>query len=105
MNLKLILAISLLFILFLSFGCTKPSDREQAKKACIKLCLAEKMQHRDLSYGPCLSNHIRPGWVCDVAHYPRQPVDNNPQNQCPAYGKTAAHFVEVTPDCKFIRAQ
>jgi hypothetical protein len=43
--------------------------------------------------------------VCDVAHSPRQEVDNNPHNQCQSYliGQ-AHHFVEVTPECRLIRA-
>ena len=102
---KLLFAIFLISILLFAFGCTKNSEREKAKQACVNLCLAERAQGRNLSYGPCLSNDIRPGWVCDVAHYPREPIDNEPQYQCSAYGKTAAHFVEVTPDCKFIRAK
>ncbi len=102
---KKLIAIALIGILFFAFGCTKNSEREKAKQECINLCLKEKAEGRDLSNGPCLSNEIQPGWVCDVAHYPREPIDNDPKNQCPAYGKTASHFVEVTPDCKFIRAQ
>jgi hypothetical protein len=56
----------------------------------------------DLSKGPCLSNEIAPDWVCDVAHNPRQAVDDEPANQCPAYWDTAHHFVEVDPQCNFI---
>lgn len=53
--------------------------------------------HTDLSSGPCLGE-IAPGWVLDIAHLPRQSIDNLPQNQCPDYlfGK-ASHFVEMTP--------
>jgi len=65
--------------------------------------------------GPCLSewphtNHGRPamthGWVCDVAHHPRQTIDDETENQCKAYvnGK-AHHFCEVDPDCGPIRCQ
>jgi hypothetical protein len=63
---------------------------------------------RDLSEGPCLSEGL-PGmsdWAVDVAHDPRQPVDDQPANQCGSVrdGKTR-HFVELTPDGKLIRAQ
>lgn len=60
----------------------------------------------------CLSNQIHINdknseetWVCDVAHQPRTAEDNLPVNQCSSYraGK-AKHFVEVTPECEFIRA-
>lgn len=57
-----------------------------------------------LDNGPCLSNAIAPGWVRDVAHSPRQPVDEAPGNRCAGYLKTAFHFVEVAPNCTFIRA-
>ncbi len=94
----------ILFALLFAFGCTEQNNVDQIKEKCISLCLEEKEKGVNLSNGPCLSNNIAPGWVCDVAHYPREPIDNDPQNQCPAYGKNASHFVEVTPDCKFIRA-
>ena len=63
---------------------------------------------QDLSSGPCLLDPMPnyPEWVCDVAHSPRQDVDNLPQNQCQAYRNgSAMHFVEITPDCILIRAQ
>ena len=102
---KKFFAIVLLFILLFSFGCVSTKIRDKAKKDCIDLCLMERQSGRDLSVGPCLSNHIEPDWVCDVAHYPREKIDNNPKFQCPAYvNHTAHHFVEVTPNCTFIRA-
>lgn len=48
----------------------------------------------DLSSGPCLGV-VEDDWVADVAHRPRQPVDDLPRNRCPQYGTTAHHFVEV----------
>jgi len=58
----------------------------------------------DMSDGPCLGV-IEPGWVADVAHDPRQPVDDEPENQCPEYGSGEAdHFVELDPDGEFIRS-
>jgi len=83
---------------------TVPTDSERAAYACILLCKSYLQNGTDLSSGPCLSNEIIPGWVCDVAHWPREDVDNRKENQCPAYGKTAFHFVEVNPRCEFIRA-
>lgn len=64
--------------------------------------VAEK---RDLSSGPCLGK-IADDWVLDIAHLPRQEVDDLPQNQCPdfAAGK-AHHFVEMTREGEVIRAQ
>jgi hypothetical protein len=63
---------------------------------------------RDLSNGPCLSESL-PGlsdWAVDVAHDPRQAVDDQPANQCQSVrdGQTH-HFVELTPGGQLIRAQ
>ncbi len=85
--------------------------------ACIALCTDEAVREcgggrlRDCapwSNGPCVSD-AAPGrmpadWVCDVAHSPRLPADDDPANQCQEYLKgSARHFVEVTPDCKLIQ--
>ena len=58
----------------------------------------------DMSRGPCLGQ-IKPGWVADVAHDPRKPIDDEPENQCPEYrsGK-ADHFVELDPEGNYIRS-
>jgi hypothetical protein len=62
----------------------------------------------DLSDGPCLTDggvEFYDDWVCDVAHSPREPVDNLPENQCQAFRNDEAHhFVEVSPQCEFIKA-
>ncbi|MEM5882986.1 MAG: hypothetical protein QXQ77_01965 [Candidatus Aenigmatarchaeota archaeon] len=79
-------------------------EREIAKEACIKACIEAKAQEMNLNEGPCLSNKIIENWVCDVAHNPREPIDDVEENQCPEYGKTAFHFIEVDPNCNFIRA-
>jgi len=43
-------------------------------------------------------------WVCDVAHNPRKPEDNLPQNQCKMFLRGwAKNFVEVSPNCTIIR--
>jgi hypothetical protein len=63
---------------------------------------------RDLSSGPCIAEQLAglPDWAADVAHDPRQPVDDEPANQCASYraGQTH-HFVELTPSGQLIRAQ
>lgn len=57
----------------------------------------------DLAPGPCLGV-IKPGWVADIAHQPRQPQDDLPQNQCPQYRSGQAHhFVELDPNGRVIR--
>jgi hypothetical protein len=116
---------SLILLLPLLAGCTKTvqkavdagtgigalekkqqADKELAKINCIELCQAEFLKGTDLSDGPCLGNPI-PGledWVCDVAHSPRQAVDNDPANQCSSYRfGQAKHFVEVDESCNFIK--
>jgi hypothetical protein len=83
-------------------------DADRARFACIFLCQAALNEGRNLDNGPCLSTGLEawdiPDWVCDVAYDPRQAVDNLPENQCPEFGVSASHFVEVDPDCGFIRA-
>lgn len=73
---------------------------------CVQACKDALAQGRNLEQGPCLLDPATENkdWVCDVAHSPRQDVDNLPENQCSSYRSgVAAHFVEVAPDCRFIR--
>ena len=84
------------------FGITQ-SEAERAIYACVFTCKTDLITGRDLSSGPCISNEIIPGWVCDVAHYPRIDIDNDPANQCSEYGISASHFVEVNETCYLIR--
>ncbi len=110
MNYK-IFALSVLLAVVLVSGCVNTdeapatrSDINNATLSCVSLCREMLNNGENLSRGPCLSNEIIDNWVCDVAHSPRTVEDNNPENQCSAYGKTAKHFVEVDPECNFIRA-
>lgn len=60
----------------------------------------------DLSRGPCLSESLLPGWVADIAHNPRQVMDDEPANQCQNYRNgTATHFVELDTEGNLIRAE
>jgi hypothetical protein len=62
----------------------------------------------DLSTGPCISESLPslPDWVADVAHDPRQPIDDEPANQCQRYRSgDAHHFVELNIDGQLIRAE
>jgi len=81
--------------------------KSQAEQKCLQLC-ASVRGTLDLSDGPCLSDTHEwniSDWVCDVAHSPRQDVDNVPENQCQSYRSgLAKHFVEVSPDCVLIRS-
>lgn len=58
----------------------------------------------DLSSGPCIAENLIPGWVADIAHNPRQPIDDLPENQCQNFreGK-ASHFVELDLEGNVIR--
>jgi hypothetical protein len=81
-------------------------DKDKAIAAA-KFIYAGKAKE-GLSAGPCLSEAI-PGlsdWVVDIAHDPRQAVDDQPANQCQSYrdGETH-HFVELTPEGQLIRAE
>jgi hypothetical protein len=59
----------------------------------------------NFSSGPCLGV-IKRDWVADVAHDPRQDVDDDPANQCEAYRNgDAHHFVELTPGGQYIRSR
>lgn len=99
---KKMLLVSLMAMVLIS-GCLNQKDSDTATAACIKKCEAALNAGQNLSNGPCLSNEIIKDWVCDVAHSPRQAVDNLPENQCPAYGVTALHFVEVDINCNLIK--
>jgi hypothetical protein len=59
----------------------------------------------DLSAGPCLDNgDTYGGWVIDIAHDPRTPEDDNPDNQCSAYRNgDAERFVELSLSGDIIR--
>lgn len=89
------------------------SGKNEVVEQCILLCKKALEQGVNLSNGPCLSDENPEWkfekWVCDVAHWPRQSVDNLRENQCNEWWEAKhagreIHFIEVTPSCKFIRA-
>lgn len=96
----------LLVLPLLVSGCASPTESRddiRAQTACVLICKLQLNKNADISAGPCLSNEVIPDWVCDVAHKIRMPVDDRPENQCSAFGKTASHFVEVDLNCDVIR--
>lgn len=109
MKLILFLLLSLIFF----SGCTqqlKPDTwvMTEARVTCMNLCNSTKSK-QDLSNGPCLPDNNSDwnvnDWVCDVAHSPRQDVDDLTENQCQAFRNGQAHhFVEVDTECNLIRA-
>jgi hypothetical protein len=100
---------AVLFMVLAMYGLMAKHASPEAITQCVNLCHAAQRDGIDLSPGPCLSDMYQsvwnvPDWVCDVAHVPRQPVDNLPQNQCkPFRAGQAHHFVEVDENCNVIR--
>jgi catechol 2,3-dioxygenase-like lactoylglutathione lyase family enzyme len=98
----------LLAALALAAGCGGDDDggeRERAIAAARAAYEEAAAEGRDFADGPCLGV-VHPNWVADVAHDPRQDVDDRPENQCEAYRSgEAEHFVELDPDGNLIRAE
>jgi len=83
----------------------KQAERTVAQFKCQELCQQTLSNDgQDFPSGPCLSNEIVTDWACDVAHSPRQPIDDDPRNGCSSFreGKTH-HFIEVDGNCNLIR--
>ena len=95
---------ALLAVLLLLAGCGG-ADADPATIQLAKNAYAQANRDGvDMSRGPCLGV-IKPGWVADVAHDPREDVDDESENQCEAYRSGEAdHFVELTPEGEFIRS-
>lgn len=89
-------------------GSTAPSNQDRAIDEAMKAYQQAKASGKDLSDGPCIAEQL-PGlddWVADIAHEPRQPVDDEPANQCQRFRDGEAHhFVELDPSGDLIRAQ
>src|SRR5206468_415945 len=77
---------------------------DDALKNALNLYVQKKSQGVDMRNGPCLGK-IAEGWVLDIAHNPRQAIDDLPQNQCPDFKNGLVHhFIELDPDGKLIRS-
>lgn len=111
---KELLAIGLIGLILLLGGCVSNAEKtiplteqvitkEIAAPECEKLCIQKKQSGTNLENGPCIGNIFLKNWVCDVAHSPRQSVDDLQENQCSEFGKTAKNFVEVDADCEVIK--
>ena len=80
--------------------------RDEAIRKAKELFEQKKREGMDFSCGPCLSEEIVPDWCVDVAHNPREAIDDEPGNQCRSYREGRVHhFVELDPDGNVIRAQ
>jgi hypothetical protein len=92
----------------LAAGCRGGSDdgeRERAIAAAHVAYEQEAAAGTDFADGPCLGV-VLDNWVADVAHDPREEVDDRPENQCGAYRNGhIEHFVELSPQGILIRAE
>src|SRR5919197_4150146 len=91
-------------------ACGGPSqdERDRAVTEARQAYGEAKAAGINLDRGPCIAEQLPglPDWVADVAHEPRQPVDESPANQCRRYRDGEAHhFVELSPSGDLIRAQ
>ena len=89
-------------------GGPSESEKDKAIAAAKAAFTAAKKAGTDLRNGPCIAERLPglPDWVADVAHDPRQAVDDQPQNQCRRYrAGEAGHFVELDPAGNLIGAQ
>lgn len=79
-------------------------DVDKAVNQAHKVYQQKKELGEDFTAGECLTNDLLPEWVADIAHSPRQNIDNEPQNQCQAYLEgRATHFVELDPEGNVLR--
>ena len=103
MKILLIPAVVIVALAAVYFIFPKP-DGNTSVSACVAKCKEVVASGVDTSSGPCLSNEIQRDWVCDMAHNPRTPIDNLPDNQCSEFVKgNAKHFVEVDANCEVVR--
>lgn len=79
--------------------------KTQAIDDCVNLCNERLIRNELSSTGPCLSESIAPGWVCDSVNTPRNEyVDGLKENQCESYNSEInKRFVEVSTTCEFLR--
>jgi hypothetical protein len=106
---KKIIVVSIVALIVLAISYFKfftKNEKYIAIEKCIEECKRVLREGKNISSGPCLLNPI-PGlndWVCDFAHWPREEIDNLPENQCSYFREGKAHhFVEVDTSCNLIR--
>ena len=108
---KTVALCSAVLVLLPACAATGEAEEEGVKGTAITAAKASyekaRLEGRDLSSGPCIADPLPiPNWVADIAHDPRQPVDDDPANQCSKYRSgEAEHFVELDPDGNLIRAE
>ncbi len=113
-NLLLLLALTVIFLtgyltLILNASSSqsvRKSEVETAINQANHLFSLKKQSGEDLSKGPCLSDALMPGWVVDIVHSPRQPIDDLEENQCPSFKQRKnQHFVELDTEGNLIKAE
>jgi len=78
---------------------------EDAFKNALNLYIQKKQEGVDMSTGPCLGR-VADDWVLDIAHNPRQAVDDSAENQCQDFKNgNVKHFIEFDPNGELIRSQ
>ena len=79
-------------------------EKERAVAEALKAYSEAQRNGADFSNGPCIAEEVIDDWSVDIAHDPRQDVDDKPENQCRFYreGRTH-HFVELSPDGTVLR--
>ncbi|MGH9174999.1 MAG: hypothetical protein ACRD1H_11620 [Vicinamibacterales bacterium] len=97
-------------ILLLITGCmdddADADDRARAIAEAQRVYAERKAEGVDFTDGPCIAEEVIDDWAVDVAHDPRQEVDDRPENQCRSYRDDETHhFVELDPDGNLIRAR
>jgi hypothetical protein len=88
-------------------GGTSQADEDKAVTEAMEAYHEARGSGTNLARGPCIAERLPglPDWVADIAHHPRQPIDDDPANQCERYRSGEAHhFVELDPQGDLIRA-
>ncbi len=95
-----------LFVNIVLIETVPKSEIDTAVNQAKYLYSLKKATGEDLKEGPCLSDALMPDWVVDIAHNPRQPVDDLPGNQCPSFREgRVKHFVELDLEGNLIKAR
>ncbi len=106
-----VIAIGFTAVALVAAGCggeASDDERTGAIEAAQQVYETAAQGGADLDAGPCIAEEL-PGyadWVADIAHDPREPVDDNPANQCARFRDgEASHFVELDPEGELIKAE
>lgn len=87
-------------------GVKQAASQDLAIARCREIFQQKVARGEDMNTGPCLAEEIVEGWACDVAHNPREDIDNDPANQCQSFRDgQVTHFVELDQSGVLIKAQ